>query len=173
MHPSRPLKYLRLTGPLPVDETVSTPVHVCIYKAGDWSVVQIDGELDIQAVPAVRPLPPGEDALVVFDLHRTTFMDCSGLRLLAGIARTASPRGGCARVAGASRQVRKLVTLANLDRAVSMFESLEDALTAPTGSGAEVAGKDPGTEPHRAVGGCRPEHHRDSAAKVRHSTVSD
>ena len=111
MHPSRPLKYLRLTGPMPVD-TITTPVHVRVYKAGDWSVVQIDGELDIQGVPAVRPLPPGEDALVVFDLHRTTFMDCSGLRLLAGTARTASQRGGCARVAGASRQVRKLVALA-------------------------------------------------------------
>jgi hypothetical protein len=36
MHPARPLKYLRLTGPLPVNETVSTPVHVRVYRAGDW-----------------------------------------------------------------------------------------------------------------------------------------
>lgn len=135
MHPSRPLKYLRLTGPLPVDHAVSALVHVRVYRAGDWSVVQIDGELDIQGVLAVPPLLTGEGALVVFDLHRTTFMDCSGLRLLANTARTASQRGGCVRVAGASPQVRKIVMLTNLDRAVSMFESLADALTAPTGSG--------------------------------------
>jgi anti-anti-sigma factor len=118
-------------------------VHVRVHRAGDWSVVQIDGELDIQAVPAVRPLPPGEDALVVFDLHRTTFMDCSGLRLLAGTARTASQRGGFVRVAGASRQVRKFVTLTNLDRAVPMFDSVQDALTAPTSSRPSAAAQSP------------------------------
>lgn len=143
MHPARPLKYLRLTGPLPVDETVPTPVHVRVYRAGDWRVVQIDGELDIQGVPAVPPLPTGDGALVLFDLTHLTFMDCRGLRLLAGTARTASRRGGCVRVAGASPQVRKLITITNLDRAVSMFESLEDSLTTPTVSGAEAAGNGP------------------------------
>lgn len=138
MRSSRPLKYLRLTGPLPVAETSSTPVHVRVYKAGDWSVVQIDGELDIQGVPAVPPLPPGDGALVVFDLTHLTFMDCGGLGLLAGTARTASQRGGCVRVAGASPQVRKLITITNLNRVLSIFESLEDAIAAPTESGAEA-----------------------------------
>ena len=137
------MKYLRMTGPMHVDETVSTPVHVRVYRAGDWSVVQIDGELDIQSVPAVPPLLTADGALVVFDLTHLTFMDCRGLRLLAGTARTASQRGGCVRVAGASQQVRKLVTITKLDRAVSMFESLEDALTTPTVSGAEAAGNGP------------------------------
>ena len=91
MHPARPLKYLRLTGPLPVDETVSTLVRVRVYRAGDWSVVQIDGELDIQSVPAVPPLLTGDGAPVVSALTHLTFMDCRGLRL-PGPSRSAASR---------------------------------------------------------------------------------
>ena len=131
MRPSR-AKYPRPTEPLLNGSIASLPVQVRVYRAGDWSVVQIDGELDIQSVPSVRPLPSGEDALVVFDLHGTTFMDCNGLGLMMGAARTASQRGGCVRVASdASSQVRKLIRLANLDGTLSMFDSLHEALTAP------------------------------------------
>ena len=139
MHRSRPVKCLRLVAPSPHDGVAAIPVRVRVYRAGDWSVVQIDGELDIQSVTAVRPLLTGEGPLVVFDLKSLTFMDCRGLGLLADAARTATGRGGSVRVAGASSQVRKLVTLTNLDRAVSMFDSLADALTAPTGSRLEAA----------------------------------
>lgn len=143
MHPSRPFSHLRLGPPSALDGLTSMPVDVRVYRAGEWSVVDIGGELDIQGVSAVPHLLTGEGALVVFDLHRTTFMDCSGLGLLAVTARTASQRGGSVRVVGASRQVRKLVTLAHLDRAFSIFESLEDALTAPTGSGPEASAQSP------------------------------
>jgi anti-anti-sigma factor len=143
MHPSQPFSHLRLATPSPLDGLISMPVDVRVYRAGDWSVVEIAGELDIQGVSVVPQLLTGEGALVVFDLHRTTFMDCSGLGLLAVTARAASQRGGSVRIAGASRQVRKLVTLAHLDRAVSIFESLEDALTSPTGSGPEAAAQSP------------------------------
>lgn len=68
--------------------------HARVYRAGDWSVTQIDGELDNQSVPAEPRLLTDEGALVVFNLTSLTFMDCSGLRLLDGTARTASQRRG-------------------------------------------------------------------------------
>lgn len=148
MRPSRG-RYPRPTGPLLNGSIASMPVQVRVYRAGDWSVVQIDGELDIQSVPSVRPLPPGEDALVVFDLHGTTFMDCNGLGLMVGAARTASQRGGCVRVASdASSPVRKLISLAHLDGALSMFDSLQEALTAPR-VGLSAADRSPRNESQR------------------------
>ena len=148
MRPSRG-NYPRPTEPLLNGGIASMPVHVRVYRAGDWSVVQIEGELDIQSVPSVRPLPPGEDALVVFDLHGTTFMDCNGLGLMVGAARTASQRGGCVRVASdASSQVRKLIRLANVDGALPMFDSLHEALTAPR-PGPSAADSSPRNESQR------------------------
>ena len=137
MHASRPLMHLPMATPWPLDGMGSTPVDARVYRARDWSVVQIDGELDIQGVVTVRPLLTGEGQLIVFDLERVTFMDCCGLGLLAGVASAASERGGCVRVAGASRQVRKLLTLGLPDGAVSLFDSLDDALTVPVTSGTE------------------------------------
>jgi anti-sigma B factor antagonist len=133
------LKYLRLVGPSPVGDSVSTSTHVRVYRVGHWSVVAIDGELDMQSVPAVRSLLTGEGPLIVFDLELLTFMDCRGLGLLAGTAGSASKYGGCVRVASASRRVRKLVSLSSVDRVVSLFDSLEDALTVPAASGTEPA----------------------------------
>jgi anti-anti-sigma factor len=66
-------------------------------------------------------------------------MDCSGLGLLAGAASAASKHGGCVRLTGASQLVRKLVTLTNLDPAVSMFDSVDDARTVPAAPGTNPA----------------------------------
>lgn len=104
-------------------------MSVRLYWAGDWSVVEITGELDIQGVLSLRPLMCQRGRFVVFDLHRVTFMDCSGLGLLATVAHTASEARGCVRVVvGASRQVPKIITLTGLDRAFHLFDSLDDAL---------------------------------------------
>jgi hypothetical protein len=43
------------------------------------------------------------------------------------------------RLTGASQLVRKLVTLTNLDPAVSMFDSLDDARTVPAAPGTNPA----------------------------------
>ena len=110
----------------------AAPMEVRIYRSGVWTVVQLAGEVDIQGVPSVRSVLNGHGPYIVFDLRRVTFMDCSGLGLLAGALGSERPTYGQVRVAGASRQVRKLMVLALLDGPLTMYESLEDALTAPT-----------------------------------------
>jgi anti-sigma B factor antagonist len=132
MYPFRPVRHLSLVPPVPAGGQAQTPVRVRTYRAGDWSVVELAGELDLLSAASIPPLVPGLGRRIVFDLTEVTFMDCRGLGLLAGAASAAAERGGCVRVAGASRQVRRLVTLGLPDRSLSMFESLEAALTTPT-----------------------------------------
>lgn len=129
------------TRDVPPRTEQAEPVSVRLYRAGDWSVVEIAGELDIVGVPLVRPLLEGEGPFFVFDLSRVTFMDCSGLGVLAASARTASQARGCVRVSGASSHVRKLVRLSRLDGPVTMFDSLEQALTAAAPSGHQADGR--------------------------------
>jgi anti-sigma B factor antagonist len=131
MNPFRPVRHLSLVPPALVDGQAPTSVRVRTYRAGEWSVVELAGELDLLSVASVPPLIPGLGHRILFDLTEVSLMDCRGLGLLAGAASAAAERGGCVRVVGASHQVRRLVTLGLPDRTLSMFESLEEALTTP------------------------------------------
>lgn len=60
------------------------PLTIRLYPRDGWSVIEIDGELDIQGVPSVRRLHRRAGPRVLFDLRQVTFVDCSGLRAIVG-----------------------------------------------------------------------------------------
>lgn len=118
----------RFVRPEVVQDHIS-PAALRIYQHGCWLVVQITGEFDLELVPVIPPLvaPAG----VVFDLREVTFMDCAALGVVASTSRTVQRAGGSVRVVVTSPRLCRLFALTGVDRAVTPFDSLEQALAAP------------------------------------------
>ena len=115
-------------------------------RSGAWLVVEVAGELDLQAVPLLDTL--GIDpCFVVLDLHGVTFMDCSGVRALLEARRRAVAAGGALHLASPSEHVVSLIRLTRLGRALPVFDSVSEAIAMPQGvAGAE---RSPGRVPPR------------------------
>ncbi|MBH5336943.1 STAS domain-containing protein [Streptomyces pactum] len=72
------------------------------YRSVECTVVEVHGEVDIMGVLEVGPpldeATGGTAPLVVIDLTPTTFLDCSGLALLARAHRRTGERGAALRL---------------------------------------------------------------------------
>ena len=106
-------------------------LSVRLYRREDWSVIEVEGDLDIQSVPLRRRILAIGGPWMVFDLDRVEFMDASGLALLVAARLAATRDGGVVRVADAPPQVRKLLTITHLDRSIGVFGTLREALATP------------------------------------------
>ena len=90
-------------------------------RSGRWLVLEIAGEMDIQAGPLLSDIG-GDPSFVVFDLHGVTFMDCSSLRVLQNAQHRVLAAGGSVRLAAASKQVLRVLALTHLERAFSLYD---------------------------------------------------
>lgn len=109
------------------------------HRSGLWTVVEVEGEMDVQIVALAADLLIGDTTCVVFDLHGVTFMDASGLSLMLQAQRTAHTAGGSAFLVAPSRSVRRLLALTGCDRVFRTFDSLDEAMSAPVDTGPEPA----------------------------------
>ncbi len=111
-----------------------------------YVLVAVAGEVDIATVPRLRerlwPLAASGRPLVA-DLERVSFIDASGLGVLAGAAGLAAEYGGSLQVVCARRQIRRLFQLTGLDHPVSLALTLAEALQVLAAS---PEGASPGTE---------------------------
>lgn len=110
-------------------------VTVRAHPSGPWMVVEIAGEMDVQAVALVAGLVPRHTRHLVFDLQRVTFMDATGLGLLVATQGRASEAGGCICLVAPSRSARRLLLLTGCARTFRTFESIEQVVSAPVDSG--------------------------------------
>ncbi|HTW18354.1 MAG TPA: STAS domain-containing protein [Nocardioides sp.] len=99
--------------------------------SGPWTVVEVRGEMDVQAEPLVRDVLSAEATCVVFDLRAVTFLDASGLRVLLDVRRRAVEVGGRVRLVAPSRPVRRILTLTRTDRLFLTVDTVEAAVTTP------------------------------------------
>lgn len=103
------------------------------HQAGDLAVVTVGGEVDLDtasqlsdhALAAVRDVSPH----VLLDLAQVTFMDSTGLKVLLSIHQRSELAGGSFAVAGASRSVRKILSLTGLDQTFTIYDSVAEAPT--------------------------------------------
>lgn len=113
--------------------------------SADRAVVAVAGEVDLEtasqlgdhALEALHTVSPH----IVLDLSGVTFMDSTGLKVLLTIQRRADLAGGSFAVAGASRSVRKILTLTGLDQAFPLHDSVEDL--PPREAGDVTSGAEP------------------------------
>ena len=97
-----------------------------------WSVVSVAGDLDLTSAPALRSeivrLVAEGTTRVVLDLSGVEFCDSVGLGALVGAQKRLRARGGVVRLAACSAPVRRVLELTSLDRAMTPFGSVDDAM---------------------------------------------
>lgn len=107
-------------------------MDVTIDRRGDAAVVTLAGRLDlVSAVETKRRLAEtvGEGARhLVVDLQGVSFIDSSGLSALVAALKAARQAGGDLRLARPNEQARVILQLTTLDRVLTPFASVEEAL---------------------------------------------
>jgi anti-anti-sigma factor len=94
---------------------------------------KLSGEVDLATVTPLREATrtaaaSGEYQWLVFDLLRVTFMDSTGLHVLAEAQHTMSRQGGGTKVVCDAPNLRKVFELTGLDRLLSICSDRSEAL---------------------------------------------
>jgi anti-sigma B factor antagonist len=110
-----------------IDLTVRSSV------VGGWTVLSVEGEVDLYTAPAVREaaieaMEAGADHLLL-DLTEVPFMDSSGLGVIVACLKRLRESGGdLAVVSPPSSPPTKLLSLTGLDHAIPTHATVEEAL---------------------------------------------
>ncbi|WP_170140085.1 STAS domain-containing protein [Prauserella marina] len=104
-----------------------------------WSVVvRPEGEVDVLTAPdmheAIEQAVDERPRLLVVDLSKVEFLGCAGLSVLV----TAKLHAGwrtCLRVVATDRVTRRPLELTGLDQRLTVYDSLDAALTSPIETG--------------------------------------
>ena len=99
---------------------------------GTHVVLAPEGKFNMVAAPPLKTriddlVAAGKTHLVV-DLHAVDFIDSSGLGALIGGLKAARQQGGDLRVAAVGEQALAVLKLTNLDRILSPYATVEEAL---------------------------------------------
>lgn len=111
-------------------------------SAGDWTVVRLSGEIDLDTGALVRDallstISAGSHRLVL-DMTEVTFIDSSGLNVLVSTYRRLQLVDGDIRLVISSTRVLDTFQMTGLDRFFAIAPTVEDALTAPLCAPAET-----------------------------------
>lgn len=103
-------------------------LDVAVDKEGDHARVAPSGEIDMATTPTLATildeLIHDEGAhRVTVDLHGVTFLDSTGLHLLANTATSASRDGFDFEVARVPRHVREVFVICGVDQLVPVVDS--------------------------------------------------
>lgn len=99
---------------------------------GNKTVVAISGELDVFTAPKLdemlaESIEAGRINLIL-DLTDVTFLDSTGLGTMVKALKRARERGGSLKVVATAERITKVFKITELDRAMSLSDSLSDAL---------------------------------------------
>jgi anti-sigma B factor antagonist len=93
-------------------------------------LVTVAGEVDIATVPQLQKrlaAPASSGQPLIVDLDPVTFIDATGLGVLAGAAGRAAQRGGSLHAVCARHQVRRLFAIIGLDRQIPLARTVTEA----------------------------------------------
>jgi anti-sigma B factor antagonist len=113
--------------------TADTGPNLSVHTAGDVTIAELTGDLDIASAPVLREqlldlLRPGFSRLVI-DLSKVTFCDASGLAVLVSTGRRARLLDGFLRLAAASPLVEQVLQVTGLRRSLAVFPTVQAAAT--------------------------------------------
>lgn len=96
-----------------------------------WSVLDVDGEVDVFTAPKLRAaitglLDEGEDHIIV-NLESVAFMDSTGLGVLVGGLKRVKERDGRLAIAAAQGTVLRVLNVTGLNAVFTMLASVSDA----------------------------------------------
>ena len=113
--------------------------------AGTLHVVSVAGELDQATVPRLREeLTPAleGDGSVIVDLDGCGFIDSTGLSLLVESRRQLTDGVREFAVCSPDDEVRRLLELTGIDKAISLYDTRDDAVSALSKDGAPAQARD-------------------------------
>ena len=118
----------------------AVPFGVACRSEGDWTVLDVRGDLDVYSSPALRHqildrIQRG-DSRIIIDLEHVDFLDSAGVAVMINGLRLATNSDGTLVLVQPGDQVRRMLRLTNLDQVLQAFPSVEDAVSlAPPGGG--------------------------------------
>jgi anti-sigma B factor antagonist len=101
-----------------------------VRREPELTLVTVAGEVDIATVPVLREGLAGPTASgkpVIVELDAVSFIDASGLGVLAGAANRTAVYGACLHVVCARNHVRRLFTITGLDRHIPLARTTTQA----------------------------------------------
>lgn len=100
------------------------------YPAG--RVIKVDGEITVSTANDLKPpiQEALEDGLTIVELSQVKFIDSFGLGVLISFAKNPFNKG-LFRIAATQGNVERTIKLSRLDRILTVYPSLNDALKAP------------------------------------------
>jgi anti-sigma B factor antagonist len=109
-------------------------MSVAIDRRGDWSILHVDGEIDLSTAPRLREqlltLVVDGSTRVVVDLTGTEVLDSTGLGALMAAYKRLRARGGEMRLVITLPRIRKVFEITRLDLVLSIHDSIDDAVSA-------------------------------------------
>jgi anti-sigma B factor antagonist len=105
-----------------------------VSQAGAWTVVTVEGELDLATAPRlrqelVRVVAEGHTHLVL-DLDLLGFIDSIGLGVIIGCLKRVRTRDGELRIVCDTPRIRRVFEICDLDRVLELHRTLDEALGA-------------------------------------------
>lgn len=108
-------------------------LNVRTRAEGDWSVVEVEGEVDMFTAPKLREalvqLVDGGSYRIVVDLEGVSFMDSTGLGTLVGGLKRVKEHEGSLALVCSSRPVMRVLTITGLNNVFPIHPTLDEALT--------------------------------------------
>jgi anti-sigma B factor antagonist len=102
-------------------------------ERGDWTVVDVKGEVDLYTVPKLKErladLSSSGRHRVAVNLENVEFLDSTGLGVLIGGLKRAREAGGSLALVGPREHVRKVLTITGLDRVFPVHDSIDEAIS--------------------------------------------
>lgn len=98
-----------------------------------WARLAMKDDIDVNSAPKYRPFVKQvieqEPRMIVLDLQQVSFMDSSGLGLVADLARACRETKGVVYVVDASDIVKTTLAACGLDQYVTLVASDDEALS--------------------------------------------
>lgn len=107
-------------------------LHVEVTQHGDWSVLRVDGEIDIATAPRLREqliaLVNEQRYHLVIDMETVEFIDSTGLGVLIGALKRVRAHDGDLQVVLTDSRILKVFEITQLDTIFTINATLDAAV---------------------------------------------
>lgn len=104
---------------------------VATYPAGEYSVLEVGGEIDVYTAPTLRErlveLSDAGTSNIVVDLTAVEFLDSTGLGVLVGGLKRAKSAGGTLRLVCSTERILKIFRITGLQEVFHIASTIDEA----------------------------------------------
>ena len=109
-------------------------LRIEVRRQGDWSVVEVGGEIDVATAPRLREqlisLVNDERYQIVVDMAGVDFIDSTGLGVLISGLKRVKTRGGTFALSCTEPRILKVFEITGLLAVFPVHDTVDDAISA-------------------------------------------